>query len=312
MDGSAAIQEGRIPMKEDNIRYAHCMAELCDALKFPYEVSVRLKKLAQTMPWQTLAPFLNGMGSPETAPEAMRRAEQVTRPLNPDGFGPLAFLLAASCETRRRYRETGLPDSVFIDSLGCLPRCVREDRANTGRWGFDRGYWVWRQVSGCLFRLGTLEYEYCAANVEVPLAGGTVLPAQTPVLYVHIPSDASLDADSLEKSYRAAGEFFTLHQKAVCKRLGAPRAVLCNSWLLAPALTQLLPPGSGIRRFASGYDLFAADPDDEEFYRWLYGRKMPPEQLPENTSLQRAVKRHLMEGKNVGAAYGILKRRLFV
>lgn len=299
-------------MNEDNVGYACCAEELCDTLKFPQEVGARLKEIAETMPWKTLAPLLNEMGSPETAPEATRRAEQVTQPLDADGFGALAFLLAAACGTRRRYREAGLPDSIFLDTLGCLPRFVREVHEKTGRWGFDRGFWAWRQVSGCLFRLGTLEYEYCGAHTEVTLPGGSALPARTPVLYVHIPSDASLNENSLDESYRSARDFFILHQKTVCKRHGVPQAVLCDSWLLAPALTELLSPGSGIRRFASEYDLFAFDPDDEEFYNWLYGKKAPPEELPQDTSLQRAVKKRLMEGKTVGAGYGILKRKLFI
>lgn len=298
-------------MNNINNRYARCAAEMCDTLKFPEEAGRHLKELAETIPWETLAPLLDGMHLPETAPEAMRRAEQVTEPLDADGFGTLAFVLAASCETRRRYREKGLPDSVFLDTLGCLPRFMREVHAKTGRWGFDRGFWVWRQISGCLFRLGTLEYEYCEAHMAIPLPNGKVLPVQTPVLYVHIPSDAALDKDSLDETYQSARNFFDLHRKTVCERYGTPQTALCDSWLLAPALTELLPPDSGIRRFASGYSLFASDPNDEEFYNWLYGKKEPPERLPQDTSLQKAVKKYLMEGKNVGSGSGILKQSLF-
>lgn len=299
-------------MNDKDIEYARHIEGMCDTLRFPEEPAGRLKKLAKMLPWQTLAPLLDDMGSPETAPEAMRRAEQATQSPDADGFGALAFLLAAACETRSRYREAGLPDSVFLDTLGCLPRFVKENHDKTGQWSFDRGFWVWRQISGCLFRLGTLEYEYCGAHMEIPLPDGKTLSARTPVLYVHIPSDAALDRISLDESYQSARSFFMLYQKTVCRRHGMPQAVLCSSWLLAPALLKLLDPNSGIRRFASEYDLFAFDDKDEEFYGWLYGKKAPLEQLPQNTSLQRAVKKHLMEGNPIGAGYGILNRKLFV
>ena len=294
----------------DTCGYIYDVVTLCKVLDFPEEVCTRLEQLAQKMPWQMLTPFMKKLEAPDTAPEAMRQVEQLTQALDADGFGPLTVLVAAACQTRVRYRAAGIPDSIFIDTMRCFSRMVREVQANTGRWGFDRGFWVWRQVSGCLFRIGTLEFEYCGAHKAVPLADGR-LPERTPVLYVHIPSDASLSSASLEESYQAAGRFFVSYQKTVCARMGMPRAVLCSSWLLAPALTQLLAPSSGIRRFAADYSIFAANPKDEEFYHWLFGKKMPLDQLPQTTSLQRAVKKHLLEGKTIGDGSGILQRKLF-
>ena len=85
----------------------------------------------------------------------------------------------------------------------------------------------------------------------------------------------------------------------------------CCSWLLAPALAELLPEDSGIRRFAGDYRLCGVMENDQEFYRWLFQCEppLPAEDLPERTSLQRAAKAHLAAGGKIGAASGVLVRR---
>ena len=101
-------------------------------------------------------------------------------------------------------------------------------------------------------------------------------------------------------------EFFALHGPALCKS-GMPRAVLCGTWLLSPALRALLSPDSGISRFGRDYNIYAADTDSESFYLWLFGGKKPLALLPRQTSLQRAVAAHLEQGGYIGSGYGIKK-----
>ncbi len=80
--------------------------------------------------------------------------------------------------------------------------------------------------------------------------------------------------------------------------------MVCSSWLLAPTLGGLLPENSGIRRFAGDYRLYDVDEEDQEFYEWLFGGHKPLEELPEHTSLQRAVKAHLAAGGRLGYGKG--------
>ena len=127
-----------------------------------------------------------------------------------------------------------------------------------------------------------------------------------PVLSVHIPSDAQLSDGALRAAYQQADHFFTLHGPALCSG-GAPRAVLCNTWLLSPALHTLLSPGSGISRFGGDYDIYAVNLNNQSFYRWLFGGKKPPAPLPRQTRLQRAVAAHLEQGGQIGAGYGVKK-----
>ena len=215
----------------------------------------------------------------------------------------LAAVLAAALRTRALYRAMHIPDSIYLATMGCLPRFLRETKQITGEWDFDRGFWTWRQTGGLLYRLGTLEFEYKSLG-NSPAPPG--LSPEDGILSVHIPSDASLSREELDRSYAWAAEFFA-SVGTFCCLSGPPKAVLCGSWLLSPVLDGLLPQSSGIRRFAGDYERYYVREEDTSFYRWLFGAVRPVEELPEDTGLRRAVKRCLLAGGLVGMACGELK-----
>lgn len=219
-----------------------------------------------------------------------------------NGMRTLALYLAAACLTREKYHRIGIPDTVFIDTMACFTRFLREAYACGGSYVFDRGFWGWRQLSCLLFRLGTLEFEYRLLEKDEPVP--PCLAPMSAVLSVHIPSDASLTRDALRGSYEQAKLFFANHSEKLCSR-GEPLAVVCGSWLLSPALQALLPQSSGIYLFACDYDIYATEPDDQSFFRWLFDGKKPPAPLPQRTGLQRNVAQHLKGGGKIGSARGL-------
>ena len=89
----------------------------------------------------------------------------------------------------------------------------------------------------------------------------------------------------------------------------------CESWLLSPVLKDLLPPDSRILRFQRVFDLTPGSGDEREaVLQWVF-RLTPSQQqgvsldaLPENTSLQKNLKRFLLSGGVFTAAGGPLVR----
>lgn len=271
---------------------------MAERLKLPEPVLLPLAAAAKSLP-EGLP--IEQLTEPETAAAAWKAVTaQLPAWREDNGMAQLAAMLAAVCRTEKRYRREDIPAKVFLPTMDCFRRFLEETHARTGQWAFDRGFWTWRQTGGLLFRLGTLEFEYRRIRPGPRPAG---LEAETPVLSVHIPSDAVLGREELDESYRIARQFFS--QKKLCP-WGKPKAVVCGSWLLAPALNRLLPEDSGIRRFAGDYRIYDVDEEDQEFYEWLFGGYKPLEKLPEYTSLQRAVKAHLAAGGPLGMARGIL------
>ena len=81
---------------------------------------------------------------------------------------------------------------------------------------FDRGWWAYRQTSMQIFRLGVLEYEFDRLEGESVIA-------------LHIPSDARLTAEAVDRSLEQAGlsaapvEYYSNHQ-ICCHVQGRPLA----------------------------------------------------------------------------------------
>lgn len=290
-------------MSDHPVNLSSEILTLARELQLPEPVLAPLEAAVSSLPQLSLM----GLADPLTARQTW---EDVSARLpgyaQDGGFSLLAATLEAAALSRRVYRSKGIGDDVFLDTMLCIPRFLRETHQITGRWGYDRGFWTWRQTGGLLFRLGTLEFEYRPVEVGEPVPEW--LQEGDPILSVHIPSDAQLTPQQLEDSYRQAEDFF--RQIPGPWSEAQPKAILCGTWLLSPELYSLLPQNSGIRRFADGYQLYDIQENDQAFYRWLF-RLLPPfppaEQLPEQTRLQCAVKQHLLAGGQIGMARGILR-----
>lgn len=197
------------------------------------------------------------------------------------GLDMLAWMLTAGLTTYENYRAKGIPDGIFVDTMKCFTRFVNEHMASFGCYGFDRGFWTVRQLSMVLFRVGELEYEFVDGAVSM-----------------HIPSDARLSGSraSLEQYRSFAREFYP-------DRAEAPMVI--ESWLLSPALKELLDENSNILRFQRAFRLEKWLENDTGFLQWVYGREdIPAPDLPETTSLQRRMKQHLLAGGKVGSGEG--------
>lgn len=222
-----------------------------------------------------------------TDPQAYDGAYAELASLTQNGHTVLKAMLAAACLARTLYRKREIPDAIFLDTMKCFPRFVNEHKASFGAYGFDRGFWVGRQLSLLLFRIGTLEYELVDWKGK-------------PAVSVHIPSDADLSAERLDDSVRAAQAFLKQRLPAYA---GAP--MICDSWLLSPALQTLLPPSSKILGFQSRFRPISWDERDEGYRLWVFKRAdLAPENFPEDTSLQRSIKRHVLNGGTIGVGFG--------
>lgn len=84
---------------------------------------------------------------------------------------------------------------------------------------------------------------------------------------------------------------------------------VCHSWLLSPALRELLPESSNIMKFQNLFDITEIDKSSTNFLRWIFKKiDLPIENLPEDTTLQRNVKKYLMAGGQIGEGSGYMKK----
>jgi hypothetical protein len=283
----------------------NAMRELCTHLDFPAEVTDRLVFHVKSLDFIKLEPYFRGLFSLQAGAEAVKEIPALCAteedPAGDTGLKALAVYLAAAQHTHEIYMKKGISDTTFYDTLKAFTRFVKEHKASYGCYGFDRHFWIYRQLSASLFRLGTLEFEMVTLPQDARPVGD--VQGGAPILSVHIPSNAVLTRTALDASYRMARQFFAQFFSDY-----RYQCVYCSSWLLSPVLKEILKPGSGILEFQSDYEITHADMESNSGIVWIFKRKYEDySQLPEDTSLMRGMKRILLEGGKTGAGTGYVK-----
>jgi len=128
-----------------------------------------------------------------------------------------------------------------------------------------------------------------------------VLCPGDPVIGLHIPADgrlspAGVDA-ALDEIRAFAAAYFPEYRY---------RAFTCNSWLMDPQLENMLDPDANIVRFASRFTRLTRKSDGNAVFHFVFltPEPVPPETLPENTRLHRALKAHYLAGRRIYESYG--------
>lgn len=120
-----------------------------------------------------------------------------------------------------------------------------------------------------------------------------VLDEKDPVLNVHIPEGSRLDHEQCVKSYNEALAFFKKYFPETDYK-----AFVCYSWLLDVQLKDILPGESNIAQFLDDFVVFPVDsPREAQVYERVFGKYTDtPADLPENTLLQKSIKKYIVEG----------------
>ena len=279
--------------------------QLYTMLEMPSEAVEALNKAEGKLNLKELAASIAALTDPIRYDMARKDLEQRLVD-DPKGWKILRCMFAAMVRTYEQHQEAGIPEQTFVDTMKCFPRFVREHQESFGEYGFDRAFWPGRQLSMLLFRLGALEFELIPeGQADETAADKAVQAFHLPVkeIGVHIPSDADISPARVQISFMLANMFFAKHvpQATVCR-------YTCESWMMSPALLELLPPTSRIVQFQKHFTVTHWEKGSEEdCWQWVFkvGKDCPLEQLPENTSLQRSMKKYLREGGAVGAAEAV-------
>lgn len=261
---------------------------LCNKIYLQKEIQQGVVSYYQSDDFAAVYPVTSGLKNMETEAGAREELEQLLGE-DPQKIKMLTCMLVCAAELYAWYREKGIPETVFVDTMCCFTRFIEECRQITGRYAFDREWWTARQVSGSLFRIGELEYEMVNRKSD-------------PVISIHIPSDSVLNGEKCDISLENAKKFFAAYFPEY-----QDRDYICHSWLLAPELCSLLSQDSKIIAFQQRFKIQEVDYSDTDYIEWVFKtRDVLITDLPEDTGLQRNMKRHLLNGGRIGTGYGIL------
>ena len=118
------------------------------------------------------------------------------------------------------------------------------------------------------------------------------LPLGATCLSVHIPAKGALTHEACEESYaRAKVLFSSLHPHLTVQ------AFRCHSWMMAPELKKILRPNSNLLDFQAPYLKYPCKTKGEDVYNFVFKTTpVDPATLPEDSSLQRALKEIYLSG----------------
>ncbi|OTO27885.1 hypothetical protein A5816_000147 [Enterococcus sp. 3G1_DIV0629] len=269
---------------------------LAGDLDFPEAVIEQMMLEIESISSEVLEQYSRELLDANKAKAAAKKIDEV---YDEEPFVALTiYLYAASQSWLKIYQPLKIPRTVYLATMNAFTRFIHEHFQVTGRYRFDRGFWIWRYTSGLIFRIGELEYErtyFPKGHKELKLEGKQCLS-------LHIPSDADLSRNKIRDSYESAIRFFELYFSDYHYQV-----MYTDTWLLSPNLTKWLKQDSKIRLFAADYRLLSVDEQDDSGVPWIFGRvDAQVQDYPEKTSLQRQAKQQLLAGAHIGSALGIL------
>lgn len=262
---------------------------LCNTIKLQPEIKRRVIEFADNFDFNTVDKQLKDF----LIYEKMNDAQLELQTVLGDDEGNIKILtciLKASADAYAIYKTKGISDKIYFDTMKCYSRFIDETYKMTGKLYFDRYWWTTRQAGCHLFRIGELEYEMKHIDDKI-------------VIGIHIPSDADFSPTAVDKSLMKAKEFFAEYYPNL-----ANAEYRCHSWLLDSQLKEMLNENSNIICFQNRFEIFDEGEIGTDFIEWLYNTESTDySALPESTTLQRNMKRHLLSVGVIRNAYGRLK-----
>lgn len=214
------------------------------------------------------------------------------------------FLLFCLRTLHERYIQKGYSEELFYDTMSDLKYKLIECRDVKGIWGTFVASWNDGFYRMERFALGRFQYEVTRWAWTKYEKHGIKIKNRRKVVNFHIPSSKEpITYDVRVDSYKKAKEFYK-------DMFGdKPALFVCTSWLLYEPHREFLPEKSNILDFMDDFDIIKSIPVPGFHDGWRVfadKAKLPPEQLPEDTSLQRAFKQRLVEKKSLGYGYGLV------
>ena len=218
----------------------------------------------------------------------------------------LVYIMHCAYYTRIRYRESGLSEELFWDSMTDLRYKLLECMTCKNVPGTFVAAWNEGFLRLGRFSLGRFQYEPNGIyqGEDMTLACGYTLTKGTRYLNFHIPSSGvPLTDDVRLDSYRQAYEYFRTWSG------GEVVLLHTSSWLLNPVHYKILPPHSNILRFMDDFEIYTSAESEKFGNAWrIFGAyaELPVSEWPEDTSLRRAFKAHILSGGKSGHGCGFI------
>lgn len=211
----------------------------------------------------------------------------------------LAFYVRAAVHAYENYRDKGISDQIYWDSMKDLKIWLEQCYRKYGIYGIYELLWIGQTIKLEVFRLGRLQYEKMV--IKKDLGQARTIKSGTDIINLHIPEGEKLDRQSCLESLSKVKSFYGMEDNPI---------IICDSWLLSPKLREVLDKESNIIKFQELFYLidwrFEYPQAEERIFKDIMDNK---EDYPEDTSLQRKAKAYYLRGEDFGVGLGVIKDR---
>ncbi len=231
----------------------------------------------------------------------------------------LSLIFAFLPEVYDRYTKIGISEKIFFNTMGDIKIWINDHIERQSDWGLYELNWLMHHMNLNIFKLGRLQFQkFFYYNRKKYNKNGRELTFGCKAIYIHIPRGEKLNIEDCKKSFETAVSFFKKYfpEYSNC-------AFLCHSWLLYSGNRNYMKCESNIIRFSELFEIIEEKEAPSSAYLWIYGKKPSEkklmknkekkgaygftENMPQISSLQKALTEYIEKGGSLGEALGIAK-----
>ena len=219
-----------------------------------------------------------------------------------DGKINLLYFLFFCEELEKKYKKSGIPERVMLDTLGDIAIWTRVWSELMGELYLGELNWLKRHLKMKLFRLGRLQF--CISPSEFDIDVKEIKKGDK-IIEIHIPEGEPLSPQECINSIDEARRFFSRFFPEYEYKL-----FTCHSWLLDRSLSEFLSPSSNILQFADLFRVVRRDTSDALLgYIFKWGiRRDELGNCPTRSSFAEKIKAAALDGRAFYECLGYIEK----
>ena len=212
----------------------------------------------------------------------------------------LLYLISLVPHLRELYKAKNIPLEICENTVADLKYKMIECFKVKKVYGIFVDWWDIGFFRMKRFGLGRCQFELFKSPIDYHENGFNINTGDK-VVELHVPSSGPLIREEYLESYRRAAEFFK-------DEFYSEVIFFAESWLLYPEKEKFLKPTSNIFAFANDFNIAKViiDEKGEDLWRIFDTEELPEnlDELPEETSMQKSIKKYLKDGNYFGLGLG--------
>lgn len=211
----------------------------------------------------------------------------------------LAAAIKASEITYKKYKEKGIDDKIFFDTMDDI-RIWCENNDNKGLKEYN---WIKNHLAFELFKIGRLQFQLFKCNN--PTLNYNKLPIKfgSNAVYIHIPQGEKLNYNDCISSITSAKGFLSKYFPDFKFEY-----FFCESWLLYDKNKEFMKENSNILQFQTLFNIAYSVNEEKQGIERIFGKKEKDVHCyKQETSLQKAAKEYMKNGGKLGMGIGYIK-----